>query len=336
MNSFAFSQGNFIVEGKFKNYDGKVYLLHEGERDSVFTKHGQFKFKGKVSRPEFSYISIPNKNRVAITAFWVDKGKTVLELDTVPFKNSRFSGVTVKTKVLKAVDAHQTIAAATKGIAKINLLSISEQEKVGLKRLIVDSLLQSYPNSIISLYILHNNDEYYNNEELQNIYLTLDPLLAKHSYALAIKTKYTPTVDVVIGEKLLDFSQVNTAGKMVSLSTFKGKYVLVDFWASWCVPCREENPIVLSAYNKYNSKGFDIIGISLDDSKEAWVKAIKDDGLTWEHLSDLGGWNNVVSKTFKIKSVPSNILIDKEGVVIAKNLRGEDLEKKLEELFSAK
>ena len=136
-----------------------------------------------------------------------------------------------------------------------------------------------------------------------------------------------------IGAIAMDFTQKNTAGKPVKLSDYRGKYVLLDFWASWCGPCRAENPNVLDNYEKYHSKGLEILGVSLDEKKDAWLKAIKDDGLEWAHVSDLKGWKNDVAKEYNIRAVPSNFLIDKEGKIVAVDLRGEELTQKLQEIF---
>lgn len=136
-----------------------------------------------------------------------------------------------------------------------------------------------------------------------------------------------------MGKVIADFEQEDQNGKMINIKSFRGKYVLIDFWASWCGPCRGENPNVVSAYNKYKSKNFTVLGISLDKSKSPWLEAIKKDGLTWIQLSDLKGWSNAVSQQFGITSIPQNFLIDPNGVVIGKNLRGAALEAKLESLL---
>lgn len=132
-----------------------------------------------------------------------------------------------------------------------------------------------------------------------------------------------------------DIEMKDPDGNVRRLSDLRGKVVLLDFWASWCGPCRHENPNVVRLYNKYHDKGFEIYSVSLDKSREAWVKAIKDDHLSWpNHVSDLQGWTSTGGKTYGIMSVPSTVLIDKDGTVIARNLRGEELERKLNEIFN--
>ena len=130
-----------------------------------------------------------------------------------------------------------------------------------------------------------------------------------------------------------DFTMADTSGKAVSLSSFKGKYLLVDFWASWCKPCRFENPNVVAAYNQYKDKNFTILGVSLDENKNAWLKAIEADGLTWTQVSDLKGWENSAAALYGVRSIPYNLLLDPNGNIIAENLRGKELTATLEKFL---
>ncbi len=137
----------------------------------------------------------------------------------------------------------------------------------------------------------------------------------------------------MVGQQAIDFMQPDANGTMISLSSFKGKYVLVDFWASWCAPCRNESPNLVKAYEKYKSKNFEILSITLDEKKDRWLKAIQDDHYTWTQVGDIKGWENAAARAYGIQGIPFNLLLDPNGVIIARNLRGEALEKKLEEIL---
>lgn len=154
---------------------------------------------------------------------------------------------------------------------------------------------------------------------------------AKDFIAMVEKMKVT-----AVGQVAPEISLQNPDGKVVPLSSLRGKYVLVDFWAKWCGPCRRENPNIVRAYNAYKDKGFTVYGVSLDRSKEDWLQGIREDGLTWTHVSDIKYWQSEAAQTYNITAIPFSLLLDPNGVIIAKNLRGAALDEKLEEIFNKK
>ena len=157
--------------------------------------------------------------------------------------------------------------------------------------------------------------------------------VSQYKLYLAQKQAKENSNPAAIGKEAPEFALPDTKGKMVRLSSFRGKYILLDFWASWCGPCRQESPNVVRAYNKYKGSKFDILSVSLDNDKAAWLKAIDKDGLTWTHVSDLTAWESSVVKLYQVEGIPATFLLDPNGIVVARDLRGEELDKKLEELL---
>jgi peroxiredoxin len=180
--------------------------------------------------------------------------------------------------------------------------------------------------------------EYLPMESNMDIYETVLSGLAKaYSKDQFIQTKYTELANAkktAVGYLAPEITLPDTNGKTLSLSSFRGKVVLIDFWASWCRPCRQENPNMVRMYNKYHAKGFEMLGVSLDKDKQSWIAAIRADGLTWSHVSDLKHWQSAAAAEYGVRSIPHTVLVDKQGNIIAKNLRGFELEQKLEEIFS--
>ena len=174
------------------------------------------------------------------------------------------------------------------------------------------------------------------NEEVGKIVNDVSAKFPNHSGVLMVKNSLNAEMknaQGLTGQQAPDFALPDINCKEVKLSSFRGKYVLVDFWASWCGPCREENPNVVKAYNKYKDKNFTIVGVSLDEEKDKWINAIQKDGLGWTQVSDLKHWNSMVVPLYHIEGIPHNVLIDPNGIVIAEGLRGLMLDMKLEKLL---
>ena len=196
--------------------------------------------------------------------------------------------------------------------------------------------VRDHPDSYFSVVALSESvSSDFDVEEIEPLFLSIDEKYRTSFPGKAFAQRIEAAKTIGIGKKAPGFTQNDPDGNPVSLSDFQGKYVLLDFWASWCGPCRQENPNLVKAYAAYKDKGFEILGVSLDnkDGKEAWVKAIEKDGLTWTQVSDLNSWNNEVARSYGVRAVPQSYLIDPQGVIVAQNLRGEALEAKLKEIF---
>lgn len=202
----------------------------------------------------------------------------------------------------------------------------------------IATLMVEKSPSLAVINLLQSNvldkDEYY------KTYVQVAEKLKKEWPGYAQSRNFVEYVDkmklLAVGQPAPEISLPNPDGKIVPLSSMKGKYVLVDFWAKWCGPCRQENPNVVSAYQKYKDKGFTVYGVSLDRNREDWLLAIQQDKLTWTHVSDLKYWQSEAAKTYNITGIPFSLLLDPNGVIIDKNLRGAELHQKLEEIFKGK
>lgn len=200
----------------------------------------------------------------------------------------------------------------------------------------IPGFIQKYPNTAVSGFLLNNVWQLYNNVAQMDGWIALMGPVAKESiFTKALNEQMATERILGYGQVAPDFIQDGPDGKSVSLKDFRGKYVLVDFWASWCGPCRMENPNVVQAYQRFKSKNFTVLGVSLDRDKPRWLQAIKDDNLTWPQVSDLKFWQNEVARLYQVSSIPQNFLLDPDGRIIGKNLRGAALDQFLEKTLGA-
>ncbi|MFC5044941.1 redoxin domain-containing protein [Aquimarina hainanensis] len=228
------------------------------------------------------------------------------------------------------------VATRLKQEEKIAQIKKEQQELPEKAKQFRKEIAKNNPNSLVAIMALTDlmNLKIMSAKDVKNTLSQMDPSVVSSRLGKRLSSFVESAIGIIdVGSVIEDFSAPTPEGKNLSLKEVMGKYTIIDFWASWCKPCRAENPNVVRVYNKYHDKGLNIIGVSLDRNKDHWIKAIKDDNLQWSHISNLQYWQEPIAREFGVKSVPSTFLIDDKGLVIAKNLRGMALENKIKELL---
>lgn len=303
---------------------------------------GAFELEGSVSEPNLFQLNLDGVQKKSV--LFIGNEKVSVNGNVEAIQDLNVSGSRVHNDfeefrktfnpLFQELTAMNQRMTRTPSLQQNDSAMKAYQDHVTTIQSTVDKYVDAHQNSPVSPFVVLVTAEMQQDPGvLERRYQKLDKKTQEGFFGKIVKQQIDNSKVGALGTQAIDFSQADPEGKQVSLSSFRGKYVLVDFWASWCRPCREENPNVVNAYNKYKGKNFTVFGVSLDQSRGPWLKAIKNDNLVWTQVSDLKGWNNEAAGKYNIQAIPQNLLIDPSGKIIAKNLRGPELHQKLDELL---
>lgn len=348
----AVSEG-YQIKGKITALDsGWIFLKHSDEDDNAVVDSAEikdhiFNFVGKQKEPE--QVTLFLKTKGASVKFFLENADIEIVLSADSFSNASITG-SRSQDIFKDYQNKVNPIEAEIASLKTMLSKLSSQENADDRAALCDSLnkriaaldslrskvaitfIKDNPSSVVSARIFVSNFLWNPDADiLMMVFNSLDTPIQKSKYGKIIEDHLNIARKLAIGNPAPDFSQPDMEGNIFSLSSLRGKYVLINFWASWCGPCRQDNPYLVKIYHKFHDKGFTILGVSLDHNKEAWIKAIKKDHLNWPQVSDLTGLSNKVMQEYGVWVTPTNYLLDKEGIIIGRNLFGEKLEEKLTE-----
>lgn len=306
--------------------------------DTITIRKDRFSWGAAMPEPQKIYFMFPHQ-RVEL---FVEAGNIKLQGQADSLHKVKISGSKIQEEVeqyqstLQDLEARSNVLYSQYGTGTAEEQLRVEQQLNAIRaerRGREATYISAHPKSVYSLSLVTGRAVMGSYEEVKPLYDLLDNTLLNTMSGKELTARLDVIKRSSPGTQMMDFTQNDPEGKPISFKDYEGKYVLIDFWASWCGPCRAENPNVLKAYNKYKDKNFTVIGISLDENAEHWKKAIKDDAMPWAQVSSLNGFQNEVSSYYGIRGIPSTLLVDPTGKIIARNLRGESLQQKLAEIF---
>lgn len=331
---YRYNRGDSLIKGKAPvvNYKYSFNVNVDAPTLLTITKIPQQRLRKKAYAEVF--ITKGANKIISVDSFYKVQPNSDVQKEFLKFKESMkyydSAGSYLYGKASQAAVSNDTTQLANYLIKYQRLVKEETEKGYG-------DYIRNNPTSPIILYLLESYIDGGDVVSIKPIFESLPDEMKNTMVGQKIEQKITVAQALAVGGVAPNFSQQDSTGKTITLSEFRGKYLLIDFWASWCGPCRKENPNLVKAYEKYKSKNFEILGISLDDAndngREKWLKAIKKDGLTWPQVSDLKAWDNEVAKKYGVSALPQNYLLDPTGKVIAVNLRGKELEAKLEKLL---
>lgn len=345
------SKPHFVVKANIAGSDSLTFLLQKRGLtkyitiDSVISKKGVFKMEGTVEYPDMVMLTAIDAGKRA--SFFLENSEIEITGQIDSLADIKVTGSKTQDEFKAFLTANKVLGEKYTGLqndyqlaAQANDTAKQSSIEKELKSLEGDNtkmqkdFIKNNPASYCTPLLLESISLDMEPDEIEADIKSLDTNVAKVQIIKDLSGRVKALKNVAVGQKAPDFTMNDVNGTPVSLSSkFGSKLLLIDFWASWCHPCRMENPNVVKVYNEYHKKGFDVIGVSLDRSKEDWVKAIADDKLTWTHVSDLQYWNNAAAKLYAVNSIPANFLLDENGVIIGKNLREGDLYNKVKEIL---
>jgi peroxiredoxin len=324
-------ENGFVITGNVTGFTNGTSVSFLNEQTNLPEKqttieNGKFVIKGQMQEPGFKGLIFGDQPPVV--PLFLDNSNVKISGDKDALDKLSISGSPTQALFAEYTGAIKPYEKVFIPDASFDSDAVNKVEKISTE------FVKKHPSSYVApLAIIRMFQADQDGAKAEVLYQLLSPPVQSSGLAQYANQQIQESKINPIGSVIRDFSQKDTSGNVVNVSSFRGKYVLLDFWASWCRPCRMENPNVVSAFNKFHDKNFTILSVSLDQAKPAWLDAIKMDGLVWNHVSDLKGWNNEVAALFQIRSIPQNLLIDPDGKIIAKNLRGPVLETKLQTLL---